>query len=75
VTLQDREVGKTRLAIEVAHRMAGVFAHDICFLNCGVAEKGPWTTRCSGVAFVAQYGRSSTGAILDYLRDKTMLLC
>jgi len=32
-------VGKTRLAIEVAHRMAGVFAHDICFVElAGVAD-------------------------------------
>ncbi len=29
-------VGKTRLAIEVAHRMAGVFAQDICFVELTV---------------------------------------
>jgi predicted ATPase len=33
-------VGKTRLAIEVAHRLVGVFAQDICFVELtGVTDE------------------------------------
>lgn len=69
-------VGKTRLAIEVAHRMAGVFAHDICFVElAGVAdERSVDDTVAAALRLPVDTGRSSTGAILDYLRDKTMLL-
>ncbi len=69
-------VGKTRLAIEVAHRMAGVFAHDICFVELsGVAdEKSVDDALAAALRLPANTGRSSTSAILDYLRDKTMLL-
>jgi predicted ATPase/DNA-binding SARP family transcriptional activator len=69
-------VGKTRLAIEVAHRMAGVFAHDICFVELsGVAdEKSVDDEVAAALRLPAITGRSSTAAILDYLGDKTMLL-
>ncbi len=69
-------VGKTRLAIEVAHRMAGVFAHDICFVELsGVAdERSVDDAVAAALHLPTNTGRSSTGAILDYLRDKTMLL-
>ena len=69
-------VGKTRLAIEVAHRMAGVFAHDICFVELsGVADESSVDDAvAAALRLPADTGRSSTGAILDYLRDKTMLL-
>jgi predicted ATPase/DNA-binding SARP family transcriptional activator len=69
-------VGKTRLAIEVAHRMAGVFAHDICFVDLsGVAdERSVDDAVAAALRLPTDTGRSSTEAILDYLRDKTMLL-
>ncbi len=69
-------VGKTRLAIEVAHRMAGVFAHDICFVELtGVTdEKSVDDAVAAALRLPTNTGRSSTGAILDYLRGKTMLL-
>ncbi len=69
-------VGKTRLAIEVAHRMAGVFAHDICFVELtGVTdEKSVDDAVAAALHLPTSTGRSSTGAILDYLRGKTMLL-
>ena len=69
-------VGKTRLAIEVAHRMAGVFAHDICFVELtGVTdEKSVDDAVAAALHLPTSNGRSSTGAILDYLRGKTMLL-
>jgi predicted ATPase len=69
-------VGKTRLAIEVAHRMAGVFAQDICFVElAGVAdEKSVDDAVAAALRLPTNTGRSSTGAILDYLRDKSMLL-
>jgi predicted ATPase/DNA-binding SARP family transcriptional activator/TolA-binding protein len=69
-------VGKTRLAIEVAHRMAGVFAHDICFVELtGVTdEKSVDDAVAAALHLPTGNGRSSTGAILDYLRGKTMLL-
>jgi predicted ATPase/DNA-binding SARP family transcriptional activator len=69
-------VGKTRLAIEVAHRMAGVFAQDICFVELtGVTdEKSVDDAVAAELHLPTSNGRSSTGAILDYLRGKTMLL-
>jgi predicted ATPase/DNA-binding SARP family transcriptional activator len=69
-------VGKTRLAIEVAHRMAGVFAHDICFVELtGVTdEKSVDDAVAAELHLPTGNGRSSTGAILDHLRGKTMLL-
>jgi predicted ATPase/DNA-binding SARP family transcriptional activator len=69
-------VGKTRLAIEVAHRMAGVFAHDICLVELeGVAdERSVDDAVAAALRLPTNTGRSSTGAILDYLRGKTMFL-
>jgi predicted ATPase/DNA-binding SARP family transcriptional activator len=69
-------VGKTRLAIEVAHRMAGVFAHDICLVElAGVADGSSVDDAvAAALRLPTNTGRSSTGAIVDYLRDKTMLL-
>ena len=69
-------VGKTRLAIEVARRMAGVFAHDICFVElAGVADKRSVDDAIAAALHLpTNTGRSSTDAILDYLRDKSMLL-
>lgn len=69
-------VGKTRLAVEVAHRMAGVFAHDICFVDLtGVTdERSVDDAVAAALHLPTSAGRSSTNAIVDYLRDKTMLL-
>jgi predicted ATPase/DNA-binding SARP family transcriptional activator len=69
-------VGKTRLAIEVAHRMAGVFAQDICFVELtGITDESSVDDAVAAALHLpANTGRSSTGAILDFLRDKTMLL-
>jgi predicted ATPase/DNA-binding SARP family transcriptional activator len=69
-------VGKTRLAIEVARRMAGVFAHDICFVElAGVADESSVDDAvAAALRLPTSTGRSSTDAIVDYLRDKTMLL-
>lgn len=69
-------VGKTRLAIEVANRMAGVFAQDICLVElAGVADEGPVDDAVAAALHLpTSTGRSSTGAIVDYLRAKSMLL-
>jgi predicted ATPase/DNA-binding SARP family transcriptional activator len=69
-------VGKTRLAIEVANRMAGVFAFDICLVElAGVADgSAVGDAVAAALRLPTNNGRSSTSAILDYLRDKTMLL-
>ena len=69
-------VGKTRLAIEVARRMAGVFAHDICFVElAGVAdERSVDDAVAAALHLPTSTGRSSIDVIVDYLRDKTMLL-
>jgi predicted ATPase/DNA-binding SARP family transcriptional activator len=69
-------IGKTRLAIEVANRMAGIFALDICFIELsGVAdERSVDDAMAAELRLPTDTGRSSTGAILEYLRDKTMLL-
>jgi len=69
-------VGKTRLAVEVAHRMAGVFAHDICFVELTgvVDEKSVDDAVAAALHLPASTGYSTTAAIVDYLRDKTMLL-
>ena len=69
-------VGKTRLAIEVARRLAGVFAHDICLVElAGVADgRSVDDAVAAALRLPTNTGRSSTDAIVDYLRDKTMLL-
>jgi len=69
-------VGKTRLAIEVAHRMSGVFAHDICFVELsGVTdERSVDDAIAAALHLPTNTGRSSTGTIVDFLHDKTMLL-
>ncbi len=68
-------VGKTRLAIEVAHRMAGVFAQNICFVElAGVIDEKSVDDAVAAALHLPTTGRSSTGAIMEYLRDKTLLL-
>ena len=69
-------VGKTRLAVEVARRMAGVFAHDICFVElAGVADESSVDDAvAAALRLPTSTGRSSTDAIADYLRNKTILV-
>jgi predicted ATPase len=68
-------VGKTRLAIEVAHRMAGVFAQDICLVElAGVTDGSSVDDAVAAALQLPTTGRSPTAAIVDYLRDKTLLL-
>ncbi|HEX9441980.1 MAG TPA: tetratricopeptide repeat protein, partial [Roseiflexaceae bacterium] len=69
-------VGKTRLALEVAHRLAGVFAHDICLVELAGVPDGRSVDDAVAAALrlSTNTGRSSTDAIVDYLRDKTMML-
>jgi len=68
-------VGKTRLSVEVAHRMAGVFAHDICFVElAGVMDERSVDDAVAATLHLPTTGRSSTSAIVEYLRDKTVLL-
>jgi predicted ATPase/DNA-binding SARP family transcriptional activator len=68
-------VGKTRLAIEVARRLGGVFAHDICLVElAGVADGRSVDDAVAAALRLPTSGRSSSDAIVAYLRDKTMLL-
>ncbi len=68
-------VGKTRLAIEVAQRMAGVFAQDICLVElAGVTDEKSVDDAVAAALQLPTTGRTSTAAIVDYLRHKTMLL-
>jgi len=69
-------VGKTRLAIEVAHRMAGVFAQDICLVELSGVVDGNAVDDAvaAALSLPTSTGRSSTSAIVDYLHDKAMLL-
>ena len=69
-------VGKTRLAIEVARRMAGVFAPDICLVElAGIADQRSVDDAvAAALRLTTSTGRSSSDAIVDYLRDKSMLL-
>ncbi|MBI1278224.1 MAG: tetratricopeptide repeat protein [Anaerolineaceae bacterium] len=69
-------VGKTRLATEVARRMEGVFAQEICFVElAGVADgNGIDDAIAAALRLPTNLGRSSTSVIAEYLRDKTLLL-
>jgi predicted ATPase/DNA-binding SARP family transcriptional activator len=69
-------VGKTRLSIEVARRMAGVLAHDICLVElAGVADgKSVDDAVAAALRLPTSSGRSSTDTIVEYLRDKAVLL-
>jgi DNA-binding SARP family transcriptional activator len=69
-------VGKTRLAIELAHQMPGVFARDICLVElAGLDDESAVEDAVAAALHVpSSTGRSSISSILDYLRDKTLLL-
>ncbi|MBZ0292556.1 MAG: hypothetical protein K8L99_08300 [Anaerolineae bacterium] len=69
-------VGKTRLAIEIARRMAGIFAHDICLVElAGVTDGNAMDDAVAAALHLpTNTGRSSMSAIMDYLRDKSLLL-
>jgi predicted ATPase len=68
-------VGKTRLAIEVARRLADAFAHDICLVElAGVIDEKSVDDAVAAALRLPTSGRSSTDAIVAYLRDKAMLL-
>jgi predicted ATPase len=56
--------------------MAGVFAHDICFVElAGVTDEDAVDDAVAATLHLpTSNGRSSTAAIVDYLRDKTVLL-
>ena len=56
--------------------MAGVFAHDICFIElAGIAdERSVDDAVAAALHLPTNSGRLSTNAIVDYLRDRTMLL-
>ncbi len=69
-------VGKTRLAIEVAHRMAGDLAYEICLVElAGVTnESSVDDAVAAALRLPTNTGRSTTAAIVDYLRDRSMLI-
>ena len=69
-------VGKTRLSIEVARRMAGVFAHDICFVElAGVAdERSVDDSVAAALRLPTNTGSRATGAVVVYTHDKTLRL-
>jgi predicted ATPase/DNA-binding SARP family transcriptional activator len=69
-------VGKTRLALEVAHRLAGVFAHGICLVElAGVAdEKSVDDAVAAALRLPTNNGRSSKDAIVAYMCDNPVLL-
>jgi predicted ATPase/DNA-binding SARP family transcriptional activator len=69
-------VGKTRLVIEVARRMAGVFAHNICFVElAGVADgRSVDDAVAAALRLPTNSSRSSSEAVVAYLRDKTVLM-
>jgi predicted ATPase len=55
--------------------MAGVFAHDICLVElAGVADGRAVDDAVAAARRLPTSGRSSSDAIVDYLRDKTVLL-
>jgi predicted ATPase/DNA-binding SARP family transcriptional activator len=69
-------VGKTRLSLEVAHRLDGIFAHGICLVElAGVAHGNSVDDAvAAALRLPTNGGRPSSSVIVDYVRDKTMLL-
>ncbi|MEZ4664175.1 MAG: BTAD domain-containing putative transcriptional regulator, partial [Caldilineaceae bacterium] len=69
-------VGKTRLAIDVAHRLQHVFAHNVYFVElAGVADESAVDDAvAAALRLPTNSGRSSTGVLIDYLRDRSVLL-
>ena len=69
-------VGKTRLAFEVARRLAGVFAHDVCLVElAGLVDGGSVDDAvAAALRLPTSTGRSSTDALVAFLRDRTLLL-
>lgn len=56
--------------------MAGVFAHDICFVElAGITDESSVDDVVAAALHLQTRScRSSTIALVDYLRDRTMLL-
>jgi predicted ATPase/DNA-binding SARP family transcriptional activator len=69
-------VGKTRLALEVARRMAGAFTHTIYLVElAGVAdERSVDDAVAAALRLPTTNSRSSSDVVVAYLRDKTVLL-
>jgi predicted ATPase/DNA-binding CsgD family transcriptional regulator len=69
-------VGKTRVALRVAAQLAGQFSHGVCLAELSGlrdAELLPNTVAsCLGLAEAA--GRSQLDTVIDYLRDRKLLL-
>jgi predicted ATPase len=69
-------MGKTRLAIETAARQTPNFAHGICFVELAPLQFGtailPTLADTLGLTF--REDLSQTQQILDFLREKTLLL-
>jgi predicted ATPase/DNA-binding CsgD family transcriptional regulator len=69
-------VGKTRVALRAAAQLAGQFSHGVCLAELSSlrdAELLPNTVAsCLGLAEAA--GRSQLDTVIDYLRDRKLLL-
>src|SRR5580692_3702435 len=69
-------VGKTRVALRAAAQLAGRFSHGVCLAELSGlrdAELLPNTVAsCLGLAEAA--GRSQLDAVIEYLRDRKLLL-
>jgi predicted ATPase/DNA-binding SARP family transcriptional activator len=68
-------VGKTRLAVEAARHLGRVFANDICLVElAGVIDGRSVDDAVAAALRLPTNGRSSAEAVVEYLRDKTVLL-
>jgi predicted ATPase/DNA-binding XRE family transcriptional regulator len=69
-------VGKTRLALEAARRMAGNFAGGVCWVELApvVEPQTALAAITQTLGLEAQPGKPAVQALQDHLRDKAMLL-
>jgi predicted ATPase/DNA-binding SARP family transcriptional activator len=72
-------IGKTRLALAVAEAQIGHFAHGVYFVPLGPVSSTDYlvSTMAEALRFTFYNGRQSgqqKGQLLDYLREKEMLL-
>lgn len=68
-------VGKTRLALEVAHQLAPLYTHGACFIDLSAVESVADVPTTLALAFGLELGRSETlPQVIAHLRRKQMLV-
>lgn len=68
-------VGKTALAVEIAHRIGSAFGDQVTFVDFSLLEDAALVAQMiAGAMMIAVHSDDPLAVILGHIRDKTMLL-